>query len=314
LLGALGGFPAAAQQADKMYRVGILTSRSLVYDRPLLDGLRRSLAGMGYREGKNLEIIYRNAAGDIKQLPELATGLVRMNPDAIVAGGDTSIAAAKRATKSVPIVMAPAVDPVGDGFVVSLARPGGNITGVTNIEVELVSKQLQLLKELVPRARSVAVVRNPSVPASLAAWREAESVGHTIGIQAFALDETSADQLGAALKQHLRTDGILVLPDGVTLGNVERVVRLVAAQRLPALYPTSQFVVAGGLVSFASSPIGTWSQAATYVDRILKGAKPADLPVERPTTFELVVNLKTARALGITFPQSILLSADKVIR
>jgi len=316
MLGVVGRAPASAQQAGKTYRVGILTGNTLASDRPLLDSFRRTLSGLGYQEGKNLDIVYRGAGGDYKRLPEFAADLVRAKPDAIVAAGTPMIAAAKRATTSVPIVMTDNPDPVGFGFIVSLARPGGNITGTMNMNAELNGKRLQLLKELVPRLQRVAVLRNPSNSGNLAEWRVAESVARTLGIAAFAVDIRSADQIDGALKTipHLRADAILVLPDAATVGNAAHVVQLVAAQRMPAIYSLDVFTAVGGLMVYAASSVAIWSQTATYVDRILKGAKPADLPVEQPTTFELIVNLKTARNLGITFPQSILLRATEIIR
>jgi putative tryptophan/tyrosine transport system substrate-binding protein len=316
LFGVLGGLPAAAQQAGKTYRVGILTGRTLAFDRPLLEAFRHAMAGLGYREGKNLEIIYRGAGGDMNRIPALAADLVRAKPDAIVAAAILAIAASKRATTTVPIVMTQVSDPVGARFIGSLARPGGNITGTSNMNAELEGKRLQLLDELVPRLRRVAVTRNPTNPADLTQWRETESEAHALGVQVFAVDIRSGDQIDAALGTlaHQRADALIVLPDGVTLSNAARIVRLVAAQRLPTIYQQGAFMAAGGLIAYGASETADWSRAATYVDRILKGAKPADLPVERPTTFELIVNLKTARALGLTVPQSILLRTTEVIR
>jgi len=314
LLGVLRALPAAALQTGKTYRVGILSTRTAAYDRPLVDAFRRALSGLGYQEGKNLEIIYRDSGGNDRRLPALAVDLLRTQPDAIVAAGDPAVAAARRATTTIPIVMSPGGDPVGGGFIASLERPGGIITGLTTIPVELVGKDIQLLKELVPRLRRVAVIGNLSNPSDVAEWRAAESVARTGGLTVFSIDVRNAEQIEAALKPHLHADAILVLTDGLMFSNAERIVRLAAAQRLPAYCPTSAFVVAGGLISYGPSATGMWSQAATYVDKILKGANPADLPVEQPTVFDLVVNLKTARSLGITVPQSILLSADEVIK
>ena len=315
-LEALSASPVGAQQGGKTYRVGILSGRTLAFDRPLLVEFRRTLSGLGYQEGTNLEIIYRGVGGDYKQLPEPAAELVRLKADAIVTESSLATAAAKRATTSVPIVMIGPSDPVGSGFIGSLARPGGNITGTTNMADELVGKQLQLLKELVPRLQRVAVTRNPGNPGNRAGWRVAESVARSIGIRADAVNIPSPDQIDAAFKliPRLQAGAILVLPEPVLASNAARVARLVAAQRLPAVYPNDRFIVAGGLMSYGPSQVTMWRQAATYVDRIFKGARPADLPVERPTTFDLIVNLKTARALGITVPQSILLRATEIIR
>jgi putative tryptophan/tyrosine transport system substrate-binding protein len=315
LLAALRGLPAAAQQAGKTYRVGILVGGTGASFSRNLAAFRRTLSGLGYQEGKNLAISYRSAGGYSERLPALAADLVRAKPDVIVVSG-TAITPAKRATTSVPIVMMQATDPVGLGIVASLARPGGNITGMTNIEAELTGKRLQLLKELVPNLQRVAVVRSPSSNGNMISWRTAENVGRTIGIQVVAVDIPSPDQVDVAFKAlpHLRVDGILVLNGPGVAENAARFVRLVAAQRLPAVYDMEAYASAGGLIAYGPSDVGTWSQVATYVARILKGANPADLPVERPTTFDLAVNLKTARALGITVPQSILLRATQVIQ
>lgn len=315
LLGVMRGLPAAAQQAGKTYRVGILSGSPASAGHPDLDAFRHTLSGLGYEEGKNLEIVYRVGDGDAARLAAAAAELVQAKPDVIVANGTPMIAAAKHATTSIPIVMTVTPDPVGAGFIASLSRPGGNVTGLADMNVELVGKRLQLLKELVPQLRRVAVLRDPSNPGNLSQWREAEKMARPIGIQVLAVDVRSPGQVDAAFEKisHLRTGAILVLGAG-TLRNAARIVRLVEAQQLPAVYSLDAFIAAGGLVVFGASETATWSRAATYVGRILNGAKPADLPVERPTVFELVVNLKAARAIGITVPQSILLRADQVIR
>ena len=206
-------------------------------------------------------------------------------------------------------------DPVGAGFIASLAHPGGNITGMANLNEVVVGKQLELLRELAPHLSRVVVLRTPS-SANMIMWREAQRAGHTIGIHAVAVDIGTADHLDVAFKtfRHFHADAILELDGIVTLGNPARLVRLVASQRLPAIYQSSVFTAAGGLMCYGASTEALWRQAATYVDRILKGAKPADMPVEQPTIFELIVNLKAARELGITVPQSILLRADQVIK
>ena len=316
LFGALGVWPAGAQQAGMTYRVGVLTSRTPEHDRPFLNSLRSSLSGLGFKEGTNLEIIYRGADADVKRLPALAAEVVRAKPDAIVAWSTPVIAAAQRATTSIPIVMVHAFDPVGSGFIASLARPGGNITGTTDIEAELEGKRLQLLKELVPRLRRVAVVGDLSLQNDRAGWQAAQNMARTLGIQAFVVDIRSADQIDAAFKTipQRHADGILVLAAAELGVNAAHVVRLVAAQRLPAVYNGNGFTAVGGLMYYSNSEDELWSQTATYVARILKGANPTDLPVERPTTFELVVNLKAARDIGITVPQSILLQATQVVR
>jgi len=314
LLGVLGGLPAAAQQSGKTFRVGILVGATIAGNRPEFDAFRRTLSGLGYREGTNLEIVYRAAAGDYSRLPTFAADLVRAKPDVIVASSTPAIAAAQRATTSIPIVMAQSADPIASGFVASLARPGGNITGMTSMAEDLVGKQFQLLKELVPRLQRVAVMRHTS--STPLTWRAAESAARALGVQALEVDVRGADQIDAASKTlpSLRAEAMLVLLDALFVINASRIVRLAAALRLPAVYPDSTFAAAGGLMAYGSSSEWTWSQAATYVDRILKGAKPADLPVQRPTIFELIVNLKTAHSLGLTVPQSIFVRADQIIR
>jgi len=316
LLGALGVSPASAQQAGKVYHVGILSGRTLAYDRLLLAAFRHTLSGLGYEEGANLEILYRSCGGYYERLPALAAGLVHAKPDAIVAVSPLAVAAAKRATASVPIVMCDVSDPVADGFIAGLSRPGNNITGTANMAGLLSGKRLQLLKELVPHLRRLAVVRNPSNPTSLNTMRGLDEAARTSGIQVFAVDVRSPEQIDAAFETiaHRRADAILVLTDAMLMSNAAPAVRLATAHRLPAMAGSDTVAKAGGLISYGASEVGVWSQAATYVARIFKGTKPADLPVEQPTSFELIINLKTARALGITVPQSILLQATQVIQ
>jgi len=308
--------PAGAQQAGKTYRVGIITGRTPTYDRPLVDAFRRTLASAGYQDGKNLQIVYRSSGGDRKRLPELAVELVGAQPDVIVANGPDTIRAAKRATTTIPIVMVESLDPVALGFVANWARPGGNITGMANMNMSLIGKWLQLLKELVPHVRRVAVLVNPATTGVLTEVREAERLAKTIGIETVDLPIESAGRVDAALKtlSQLHVGAILELPGPINSSNGARIVRDVAVLRLPAIYANGTFADLGGLMSYGPSETGIWNGAATYVDRILKGAKPADLPVVNPTIFELIINLKTAHTLGITFPQSILLRADRIIR
>ena len=316
LVGALRAFPAAAQQAGKTYRVGILSGRTLAYDRALLAAFRRTLSGLGYDEGTNLEILYRSCRGYYKQLPALATGLVREKTDAIVAVSPPAVVAAKRATASVPIVMCDVSDPVADGFIATLSRPGNNVTGTSNMAGQLIGKRLQLLKELVPRLRRLAVVRNPANPSTLNTMRGLAEEARTSGIQLFTVDVRSPDQIDAAFETIARrsADAILVGTDAMLFSNAARIAELAATQRLPVIGSAGTVAPAGWLISYGASEVGVWSQAATYVARILKGANPADLPVEQPNTFELIVNLKAAHTLGITVPQSILLQATQVIR
>ena len=238
---------------------------------------------------------------------------MRAKPDVIVAAGSPVIAAVQHATKSVPIVMLNTSDPFR--FVASLAKPGGNITGLASMDAELEGKRLQLLVELVPRMQRVAVIRDPENVGNLATWRAAQSVAHEHGIQALPVDVRSPQDINAAFKtiRNLRADAIIVLPNAVTNTNPARIEQLASSQKLSAIY-SGGLGGSGALLSYGASSKASFAQAASYVDRILKGANPADLPVEQPTTFELIVNLKTARASGITVPQSILLQATQVIR
>lgn len=315
LLGVLGVLPAAAQQSGKTYVVGVLSDTAMVADEAPVAALRRKLAGLGYNEGKNLKILYRSST-DYKQLPELAAGLVRAKVDVIVVAGTPAITAAHHATSSIPIVMTSNPDPVGAGLVLSLARPGGNITGLENMGAELTGKELQLLRELIPHLQCVAVLLNRSNRGNLGVWRSLSSTARSTGIQLVEVDIRSPAQIDAAFKTlpQLRPGALMVLNDGVMLSNAAHVVQLIAARRVPAVYGLPQYTDAGGLMSYGASADGLWIQVASYVDRILKGASPADLPVENPTTFQLIVNLKTAHNLGLTVPQSILLRATQVIR
>lgn len=311
LLGVLGGSPAGAQQSGKTYRVAILTATSTFAQTAAADTFRRALSALGYEEGKNLELLSR--AADPAQLPAFAAELVRAKPDVIVAAGSPEIAAVQHATKSVPIVMLNTSDPFR--FVASLAKPGGNITGLATMDAELEGKRLQLLIELVPRMQRVAVIRDPENPGNLATWRQAQSVARAHGIQVLPVDVRSSKDIDAAFRtiRNLRAGAIIVLPNIATNTDPARIEQLATAQRLPAIY-SGALGGFGALLSYGASSTAAFTQATSYVDRILKGAKPADLPVAQPTTFELIVNLKTARAIGITVPQSILLQATQVIR
>lgn len=314
LCAAAGTSPAGAQQAGKTYRVGVLFLDVVAALRPYLDAIRQSLAGLGYREGQNLEIVIRDAGGDSARLPALASDLVRAKPDVIVAGTLPALAALKRATTSVPIVMANQGNPVRNGLISGLAKPGGNITGVSNMGVDLTGKQLQLLKEVVPRLSLVVFVIDASIVGS-SAWNVPKIAAGRLGLQSLFADIGSVEfeqTLERVAHERRGSAGVLAL--GLVPTSIARLVRITAALGLPGMYAFSDYVVHGGLMSYGASEVGLWRQAAIYVDRILKGAKPGDLPVQQPTSFELAVNLKTAHALGLTVPQSILLQATQVIR
>ena len=308
---------ADAQQAGKVYRIGFLDFRfrSVTTD-PRLAALRQGMSELGYVEGQNFVIEYRSAKGKPERLPEVAAELVQLKVDIIVtAGYPGAIRAAKQASRTIPIVMASSgVDPVEAGFVMSLARPGGNITGLTNRISQLHPKRLELLKEAFPHISRVAVLWNPLHREEDA--KQVEAVGLVLGIEIHRIVGQALDDLEDIFSAISReaTDALLVSTSPLTLRNRARVIELTAKRRLPAIYDNREFVNAGGLMSYGTSNIATYRRAATYVDRILKGVNPAELPIEEPRKFELVVNLKTAKQLGITIPPIVLFQATKVIR
>ncbi|MFQ5853167.1 MAG: ABC transporter substrate-binding protein [Candidatus Binatia bacterium] len=315
------GVSAQAQQAGKLYRIGLLRYRggppttSSTYME-----LRQGLRELGYVEGQNFVIEYRSAEGKRERRAEMAAELVRLKVDVIVASpAPPAIRALQRATRTIPIVMAGVlVDPVEAGFVVSLARPGGNITGLTNLESELHGKRLELLKEAFPRISRVAILWNPAQQKH--AMKEVKAAGQALGIEIRPLvvgrrHLFSHESAFSAISRE-RPDGLLVATSGLTLrpGHRARIIEFTAKRRLPTIYSRSQFVDAGGLMSYGMDFQHLYRRVATYVDKILKGAKPGDLPIEQPTKFELVVNLKTAKQLGLTIPPVVLMRADKVIK
>jgi putative tryptophan/tyrosine transport system substrate-binding protein len=314
----LAPLAATAQQPGKVYRVGFLSAGFPRPDRdPSVDAFRQGLRELGYVEGQNLVIEYRGAEGRDERLPDLATALVRLPVDVVVAAGPTAIRAAQHATRTIPIVMTGTADPVGDGFVASLARPGGNITGMSLQMVELPGKRLELLKETVPQRTRVAVLANPTFEVNTLYLRNLTVAAQALGLHLHVMEVPRADELDAAFVAITRTgaDALMVLSDPALMDNLAgRVADLAATHRLPAMYNWKMYVKAGGLMSYGPSLPDSHRRAATYVDKILKGVKPADLPVEQPTKFELVINLKTAQALGLTIPPSILFQADEVIR
>ena len=301
------------QPRGKTARVGFLHFVSS----PLLDeAFQEGLRELGYVEGQNIVIEYRSADGKDERLPGLAAELVRLKVDVIVSASPPATEAAKRATSTVPIVFALSGDPVAAGLVASLARPGGNITGLATISGEVVGKQLELLKRVAPKVSRVAVLQNPSNPGHALTLPQAEGAARALGVQLQVLKARTPSEIEVAFAamRSQRADGALVLRDAMFREQRAQIVALAAKSRLPAVYGLREEAEAGGLMAYGASVPQLFRRAATYVDKILKGAKPADLPVEQPTKFELVINLKTAKALGLTIPPSLLGQADQVIQ
>src|SRR3990167_4216586 len=310
-------FPAEAQQPKKVPRIGYLGGASPSAISARTEAFRQGLRELGYIEGKNIVIEWRSAEGKPERMSELATELVRLKVDLIVSpGGAPTTRAAKEATVTIPIVMAQDGDPVGSGFVASLARPGGNITGLSTLAPELSGKQLELLKEIVPRLSRVAVLGTSTRPGTTQQLRETELAAGALGVKLQYLDVLDPKDIETAFRAASkgRADAVLVLGGPLFTFQRTQFVELAAKSRLPAIYPSPEFVEAGGLMTYSVSRTDLHRRAATYVDKILKGAKPADLPVQQPTKFELVINLKTARQIGVTIPPNVLARADKVIR
>ena len=311
---------AEAQQAAKVARIGYL-SPNLATSPHLREAFRQGLRDLGYIEGRNLVIEYRDAEGKGERLPALAAELVALKVDVIVTeGGNTVVPlAAKQATRTLPIVFAGAADPVGSGLVTSLARPGGNVTGLSNLSAELVGKRLELLTQAVPGVGQVAVLR---LPGALGERTEkemltgAEVAARGLGVRLQFVEARDPADFDRAFSDmtRARAGALTVLPGSIFRREHRRLVDLAARHRLPTVYFSRDFVAAGGLMSYAASLTDSCRRAATYVDKILKGAKPGDLPVEQPTKFELVINLKTAKALGLTIPPSVLGRADQIIQ
>ncbi len=312
---------AEAQQAKKVPRIGVLLTGSpeAPLTREVYGAFRQVLRELGYVEGQNIVIEGRSAQGKVGRFRDLVAELVRLKVDLIFAGNTPAARAAKEATNTIPIVVAVMADPVGDGLVASLARPGGNITGLTFLAPELVPKRLEMLKEAVPGASRMAVLWHPGVYGESTMrdmLREAEGAAKTLGVQLQLLEARGPNDFDKAFSAmgRGRADALLVFPSPMFYGEHRRIVDLAAKHQVPAIFPFREAVEAGGLMAYGASIPDLFRRAATYVDKILKGRKPADLPVEQPTRFELVINLKTAKALGLTFPQSILIRADQVIQ
>ena len=300
---------SAQQPPGKSARIGLLGDVPSFLDEAFRQGLRE----LGYVDGQNIAIEHRSPEWKYERLPGLAADLVRLKMDVIVAASPAATEAAKRATTTIPIVFTVSGDPVADGFVASLARPGGNITGLATIGPELVGKQLEILKGVAPKVSRVAVLQNPNTHRGV--LRQAEGAARALGLQLQILEARTPSEIEAAFAamSRRRADGILVLRDAVFRAQRAQITALAAKNRLPAVYGLREEAEAGGLVAYGASVPQLYRRAATYVDKILKGAKPGDLPVEQPTKFELVINLETAKTLGLTIPPSLLLRADQVI-
>jgi len=311
LLAPLAG---EAQQPGKVWRIAYLSLSPNEESSPSMKALKHRLMELGYVEGKTSILDYRSAEGQPARLADVADELVRSKPDVIIAGGGTLTAlAAKKATNSIPVVMAAVGDPVAAGLVASLARPGGNVTGLSALAADVAGKQVQLLIELLPRLSHVAVLLNPVTPYSERALAEIKTTANSLGVQVQILEMRSANELPEVFKQAIRFRALIVLEDPLTFGLRVNIAKLAASNQLPAIYGFREHIEAGGLMSYGADLSDMFVRAATFVDKILKGAKPADLPVEQPTKFELVINLKTAKALGLTIPQTLLLRADQII-
>jgi putative ABC transport system substrate-binding protein len=304
---------ARAQQARRPYRLGILEAVPATQNAANLDALRRGLRDLGYVEGRNLVIEYRSADGRAERFPGLASELVRLKVHLIVARGTPATRAARNATHTIPVVMAT----MGDvqPLVASLSHPGSNITGMTTFSTELTGKRIELLKQLVPPLSRLALLHNMGNPAAAPEWEETKAAARSLGLQAELLDVRRPGDLAHAFDvvARRRIGAVVIGADGLTQMHQRTIVDLAARNRVPATYPAREFVEVGGLMAYALSYPDLYFRFASFIDKILKGANPGDLPVEQPTKFELVVNLKTATALGLTIPQSLLQRADQVI-
>jgi putative tryptophan/tyrosine transport system substrate-binding protein len=306
---------AEAQRAGKVPVIGVMEGPAPGLNRPVREAFRQGLEQHGWVEGRNLVIEYRSADGRTERFPELVAELVRLKVSVILVAGEPMIIAARQATATIPIVMAAVGDPVGRGFVASLARPGGNITGVSNMAVEMTGKWVELLKEAVPKATKVAALRNPANPTHDVFWRQTQEAARALGVQAQSAEAKTVEEIDLAFAAMAkeRAGALIVFPDPLFNGSRVKVAALAERYRLPSLTMFRESADAGALMSYGPSILDNYRRAAGFVDRILKGAKPADMPVEQARQFELVINLKTAKALGLTIPPSLLARADQVI-
>jgi putative ABC transport system substrate-binding protein len=302
-----------AQQAGKVARIGVL--REVSPPDPFVEAFKQGLRELGYVEGRNISIEYRWAEGKTQRLPGLAADLARLKVDVIVTTGTSPTQAAMRETTTIPIVMVSTGDPVGTGLVASLARPGGNVTGNTILGAELAGKRLQLLKDILLNFSRVAFLWNPANASHNPHFHEIQTAARALSLTVQSVEVRDPNEFESVFLKMMRDrpDALIMTADGMHRRHLAWIVDFAAKKRLPAMYQVNEYVEAGGVRSYGASQADLFRRAATYVDKILKGAKPADLPVEQPTKFELVINLKTAKALGLTIPQTLLLRADQVI-
>ena len=315
LAALIAALPAAAEEPGKVYRVGFIGNSTAALESNLVQPFREGLRELGYVEGRDLAIEYRWAEGDYGRLPTLVADLIAQKVDVLVTAGTPAALAVKRATTTIPLVMVAVGDPVGTGLVASLARPGGNLTGLVSIAPDLEGKRLELLREVAPKLSVVSVLMNPANPFHALSEKQVRAAAGVLHIRAHLVRVRTASELDQAFEAILRerSGGLIMLADRVFLHNRARIADFATRNRLPGVYAYSELVVGGGLMSFGPSYPGMHRRAAYFVDKILKGARPADLPMEQPEKFELIVNLKTARIFGLTIPQSVLLRADQLI-
>jgi len=313
---ALGAAPLAsfAQQPGKVWRIGMLETTSMAQNAANLTAFLKGMQDLGYVEGKTFVIDYRSADGRSERFSDLAAELVRGKVDLIVTRGTPATLAARKATTTIPVVTPSTSSPLL--FAASLARPGGNVTGLSTINIDLYGKRIQMLREIVPGLARLAHLQNMSTASGSATWKEVEKAARSLGIQPLPLDVRKPEDIGPAFDQAVRqrANGLVVGQDSLMQVQRKLIVELAAKHRLPASYQSRDYVDEGGLISYGVSYPDQYRRAAAYVDKILKGAKPGDLPMEQPTKFDLAINLKTAKALGITIPQSVLVRADEVIQ
>ena len=312
-------FVARAQTPDRTRRIGVLmsTAESDPEGQSRITAFAQSLKGLGWTAGRNIQIDQRWGAGDVKRAQIYAQELVGLSPDLILANASEALIAAQRETRTIPIVFVQVADPIGGGFVTNLAHPGGNITGFTSFEDTMSAKWLQLLKEILPHISRVALIRIPDTASATARMMPAiEAAARSMRVQLTTADVRDGDEIERAYEIFVResSGGVIAMPDPLFTVNRDRMIELAARHHLPAVYYFRFFAASGGLMSYGPDTADIYNRAASYADRILKGAKPAELPVQQPTKFELVINLKTAKALGLTIPQSLLLRTDELIQ